>query len=167
MTTETIEKQEETILVQEELLTQIEVEAREFFIVKDAIKESTGLNKERKNSIVEMFLKLKVPRAILSAEDGEYIILEKKIKEVDRVDMDSLLLLANKDLKEGQAYLEKEDLKTPWDYAKLAEMGRITAEMVASCSYTEQEEKVTLKKTKRKPKEMKDKETNDIINSSK
>ena len=161
MTTELKEKELELnnekaeISEQENNLLRLEREAREFFIVKDATKEASELNKERKEHIMELYNTLDIPRLIIKTEDNEWIVVEEKVTQKDVLDIEALLLAANKDLGPKDIMLDKDELKTPWDYAKLAEKGRITAEMIAKCTYLDTQKKVQIRKTKRKPKEIK------------
>lgn len=160
-------QKEEVMSTQEEKMLKIERESIEYFIKKDMHKEQSDRNKEKIEKIKDLFDSLDIPRMVFETRNNEWITLERKTTQKEVLDIEAFLVYANAGIGENEHVLEKEDLKSPWDYAKLTEKGRITAEMISKHTYLDTQTKVKVSKTKRKPKEAKEKEADDIIKASK
>lgn len=137
---------------QNETLMKLEEELKEYFINKEILKERSEEIKVLLEQILIKFDNLNVTEMVVELTDGEFGRILKKPSFKEVLDKEILALRINESSSSEQAYITKDDLKTPWDFSMLTKQDRITPKLIAECTENQTTLKTRVSRLKRKPK---------------
>jgi hypothetical protein len=130
----------------------LEEKLKEYFMNKEIAKERNEENKLLLEVIEQEFEKLNGADFSIELPSGEYGKITKKASFKEVLDKDILANKINQVSAQGQSYITKDDLKTPWDFSMLTKQDRITPKMISECTTNETVLKTRVSKVKNPPK---------------
>lgn len=135
-----------------EVSTKLEESIKTYFMNKDIAKERNEENKMLLEDIQAEFDRLNTIEVVIELPDGEYGRIMKKSSFKEVLDKEILALRINEVSNNEQAYITKDDLKTPWDFSMLTKQDRITPKLIAECTENLTTMQTKVSRLKRKPK---------------
>lgn len=112
----------------------------DYFTLKVQIKELQEQLNRKKEIIEDYLLQSGEDILIFEYNDTECFVIERKISTGEKLDKEGLSF---------QTKIPKDEMKTPYDWAKLAEQGKISAEMIAKFTTLVTNDSIKISRKKR------------------